>query len=265
MRAAGSTIVGIGLALVVAGCGDSGSAEVTTTRAAETTISLATTTTSEVTTTTTEQPSEPTALRDVEGGTQSGLGWLAEAGVYEAFVDGRTLTLDMPEPFTYIPRRNELLIAPAEVGPGIRIPVIAFAGLDGVVAPDQVGVQHDESTIGDATEPAPDDIATWLEAVSQLETTGLGPIDGEGWDAAVWDLTVNPEAGDTFSCPWGRCIESLVTTENSVYTIGDEFAFRLWQFGGAGQGLYALAQAPPDEADAALDFFDRVLDGLTIE
>lgn len=257
----------MGLVLLATACGNDPAADgVSSTTPPETTTTTEETTSStNPPTTTTTEPPEPTRLRDVEGETRSGIGWLAEPGLYVAYVDGRTITLDLPEAFTYIPRRTDLILAPADIPPGIQIISFALTSLEGVIQAAHVGAPPDDSTVSEVTESAPDLLSDWLDAVSQMNTSSLAAAEGADWVAQAWDMTVDPSAGETFPCPYGNCLATLVPKGAGVYIAGDEFGFRLWQFDGAAEGLYGFAQSPLDELDAAEAFYDMVLSGLKIE
>ncbi len=260
------TVVMVGLVLLATGCGTDSARDHTasTTPPETTTTTTEATTTSPAPTTTTTKP-EPTPLRDVEGETRNGIGWLAEPGIYVAYVDGRTITLDLPEAFTYIPRQTDLIVAPAEISPGIQIISFALTSIDGVIQPDQVGVAPEDSTVSEVTESAPETLSDWLDAVSQMNTSSLAAVEGADWVAQGWDVTVDPDAGETFPCPYGDCVATLVPDGAAVYIAGDAFGFRLWQFDGVAEGLYGFAQAPLDDLETAEAFYAMVLSGLTIE
>lgn len=266
MRERSSRAVCLVVAMVFSACGGGPevAAESSTTVETVTTTSLVTTT-SVAETTTTTAPVEPTPLRDVEGGTRSGIGWLAEPGLYVAYVDGRTVTLDMPEAFTYVPRRTDLILAPADISPGIRIISFALTPIEGVVRADQVGTQHEDSEVNQVTEPAPEALSDWLDNLSQVTTSSPITAEGAGWVADAWDVTVDDEAGETYSCAYGRCIGTLVPKNAAVYVAGHEFGFRIWQFGDAAEGLYGFGQSPLDSLDTANAFYDMVLSALSIE
>lgn len=254
------------VALTAAACGtDTTQDDVSSTTPPDTTTTTTEeTTTSTVPTTTPAEP-EPMPLRDVEGETRNGIGWLADPGLYVAYVDGRTITLDLPEAVTYVPRQSDLILAPADIPPGIRIISFALTPIEGVIQASHVGVQPDESRVSEVTEPAPEVLSDWLDAVSQLNTSSLSAAEGAGWVAQAWDVTVRPAAGETFSCTYGNCVATLVPKGAGAYIAGDAFGFRLWQFDGAAEGLYGFGQAPLEDLEAAEAFYQMVLSGLTVE
>lgn len=263
-------------ALVIAACGgaDSEPEESTSTFA---TIAIASTSTTEATNTTTPSTTSSTeaattttamearSLTDLEGGTANGVGWLAEPGVYEFELEGRTVRIDLAKPFTFVPTGPILTLAPADIpDTGFQINLFSLTGWAGVIPAEQTGIHppHDP-TVPEFTQPIPDSLADWIDTVPQMVSQPGPNYAGEGYSAMSWDISIDPTAGETFACDYGDCVGVLAHEDAGVFVMGDDFGFRLWQFEGAGD-LLGFGQAPLDGLEQAEAFYQMVLDGLSI-
>ena len=227
-----------------------------------------TSTTAESSTTTAPAPAaEARSLSEIEGGTASGVGWLAEPGLYEATVGQYTIRIEMPEAFTYIPTPDRaLVLAPAGIPDnGWQVNLIAFTPFVGVIPADQIGIhQPHDPIVPDAAQPIPQDLSTWLGSINQMTVEAAGTTEGDSFIAHSWNVIVDPESGPTFPCDYGQCLGVLAQEDSGVWVMGDEFGFRLWQFDGAGDGLLGFGQAPLEHLDAADGFYEMVMGGLSL-
>ena len=238
----------------------------TSSTVAPTTTTSTTSTTAAPSTTTTAPVAEARSLSEVEGGTPSGVGWLAEPGLYEATVGQYTIRIDMPEAFTYIPTPGRaLVLAPAGIPDnGWQVNLIALTPFVGVIPADQIGIhQPHDPIVPEIAEPIPQDLSTWLESIAQMTVEAAGATDGDGFTASSWNIIVDPESGPTFPCDYGQCLGVLAQEDSGVWVMGDEFGFRLWQFDGVGAGLIGFGQAPLEDLDGADGFYEMVMGGLS--
>lgn len=267
-------LTALGGAACVAGqdlAGPSSSAPATTTSTTSSTVDATTTTSTATTavpstTTMPEPPADARPLGEVEGGTASGVGWLAEPGLYEAIVGQYTIRIDMPEAFTYIPtQHHSLVLAPADIPDnGWQVNLIAFAPFVGVIPADQIGIhQPHDPIVPEVAEPIPQDLSSWLETIEQMTVEAAGTIEGDSFTAPSWNVTVDPDSQPSFACDYGQCLGVLAQEDSGVWVMGDEFGFRLWQFSGAGAGLIGFGQAPLEQLDMAHGFYEMVMGGLS--
>lgn len=269
------TIAAVGaLALVVASCGGATEAEedsVETTVAVSTNPSITTTTTGPTTTTeppppstaTTTVPAQP--LEDVVGATAANAGgWRVEPGTYAATFDGWSVTLEVTQPVTYLEGEGRLDFGPEQMAESGVPEWLRLGTFVGVIPPEQAGVHapHDP-VVPDYTAGLPDDLGSYLATVPQLLTEEADQVEGDGFTARAWNVSVDPAQGDTFSCFLGSCVSILVSDFGGVYVFGSEAAARVWQFDGAGDGVYGYLQSRPDTFEDTVAIAEMLFENLS--
>ena len=234
-----------------------------------TTVVDATTTTEPPPTTTTEPRCQPSP---VEGTTDDdvGDGRVLPPGCYSTQRWGREVVFEITDPgavlfefpYTFGFTRQGTDLDPLDI--------VLVAEFTGVIPAEQVGSHppHDEP-IGDHMVDVPSDLATWIDSAPQLVVTDSGAYAVEGDRATWWDVEVDASAGDTFSCPYGACVATLVPSppdeQGTNFVMGDEARFRIVQLSGAGEGLFLWIQAAPERFDGTVALADLIIGTLRVD
>lgn len=260
------------MVLLAASCGGTAQpeqeAEPTTTVAAPTTTSppttLALTTTTLPPTTTTTVAAQP--LESVVGGTASDGGWRVEPGIYVASLADMTVILNISEPITYLESTGRLDFGPETIVSSGVPNWISLNTFVGVIPPDQAGVHAPhEPLVPDYTAALPDDVGAYLDTIPHLVVEKADPVEGSGFTAQAWDITVDPTQGNTFSCFLGDCVSVLVSESGGVFVFGSEAAARVWEFEGVGDGVYGFLVSRPDDFEDNLAVAEMIFSGLTFD
>lgn len=266
--------VGAVMALLAVSCGGTTQpeeeAEPTTTVAAPTTTSssppttLAPTTTTLPPTTTTTVTAQP--LEDVVGGTASDGGWRVEPGVYVASLADMTVILNISEPVTYLESTGRVDFGPETIVSSGVPNWISLNAFVGVIPPDQAGVHAPhEPLVPDYTAALPDDLGAYLDTIPHMVVDEAEPVEGNGFRARAWNITVDPTQGNTFSCFLGDCVSVLVSESGGVFVFGSDAAARVWEFEGVGNGVYGFLVSRPDDFDDNVAVAEMIFSGLTFD
>lgn len=275
------TIAAVGaLALVVASCGGSteaGEDSVETTVAITSDPSTTSATTGPTTTTdesTTTEPPPPSTttttllaqpLEDVVGATAANAGgWRVEPGRYVAAFDEWNVTLEIVQPVTYLEGEGRLDFGPEQMVESGVPEWVRLGTFVGVVPPAQAGVHapHDP-VVPTYTADLPDDLGSYLETVPQLVANETDQVEGDGFTARAWNVSVDPAQGETFPCFLGSCVSVLVSEFGGVYVFGSEAAARVWQFEGDGEGVYGYLQSRPDTFEDTVAIAEMLFENLS--
>jgi len=262
-----------GLALVVVSCG--GAAEPVEESASTTSppSTVASPTTTVPPTTTTPPPSSTTTtmmaaqpLEDVLGVTASGSGWHVEPGTYSGAIGDVTVTIDISQPVTYFESSGRLDFGPETIVDSTVPDWVSLNQFVGVIPPEKAG-EHapHEVVVPDYTVDLPDDLGPYLESIPHLVVEEAESIQGIGFTAKSWNVTVDPSQGDTFSCFLGSCVSVLVSESGGVFVFGSDASARVWQFDGDGESIYGYLQSRPGSFEDTVAVAEMLIAGLAIE
>jgi len=237
--------------------------EFTTTSQPPTTTSQATTTSPPAETETTTETISTEPLEGVIGGTASGAGWAVDPGTYSTTFDGRSVILDIEEAVTYLEGDGRLdftELDPVRTGAPEWLRIGTFVG---VIPPGDAGRHADHDPIvPEYTAELPDDLGTYLKTIAQLGVEEAGRIEGNGFSATAWDITVDPSQGSTFQCFLGDCVSVLVSEYGGVYVFGDDASARVWEFDGDGDGVYGYMQSDPDRFEGTVALAEMLIENM---
>ena len=271
------TMAAVGaLAIAVAACGgETGGEDPVETSPTSTSQPSATTTSTEPTTatTTTAPPSTTTttvavrSLEDVVGVTAADpVGWLVQPGRYDAEFNGFRVEFEVSQPIRYLDGEGRLDFA-AEPKGGSDLPEwVRLGTFVGVIPAEMAGVHAPhEPVVPPHTADLPEDLGEYLETVPQLVVEEVGQIEGQGFKARAWNVSVDPAQGNTFSCFLGSCVSALVSEFGGVYVFGSAAAARVWQLDGPGEGVYGYLQSPPEDFENTVAIAEMILESLSFE
>ncbi len=105
----------------------------------------------------------------------------------------------------------------------------------------------------------------YLESIPHMVVEEAGSVEGNGFTARAWDVSVDPSQGDTFSCFLGSCVSVLVSESGGVFVFGSDASARVWQFDGDGVGVYGYLQSHPEVFDDTVAVAEMLIAGLRFD
>ncbi|MEN8238383.1 MAG: hypothetical protein ABFR53_04175 [Actinomycetota bacterium] len=190
---------------------------------------------------------------------------LVESGGYVAQLGDRTLHLTITDPVTLYNTKGQIMLGPEEPGEPFA-ELVVLGEFIGVIPVERSGEHppHD-LLIPEYMVPVPDDFGAYLSSLDPLVVEGEGEYSGDGSTGVYWDLSIDTALGQTYECPFGQCVATLVDEFLGPYMVGTERRFRIVRFSGDGEGVFGFIQSTPEELDDTLALADMLLSGLDFE
>jgi hypothetical protein len=238
--------------------GDAGSDTVAQTSASSATSSTLQppATTSESTGATTTQPLPPVV--DLA----EGRGSVLQEGIHRALPLGSGVGLSVSGPVEMRFHSDDVLALARPDWPEDSISGVGFFLVEGVIPAAEAGIhQPDDLPIPLVTEPTPDDLGTWLESIAQVKITDTGVVsalDGSGeWVA----FEIDPNGGETFSCPSGTACVGLVVGTEGVFAFVPGEQYRMYRFDSLPR-ILAWERADAESTSEVNELMVELIDGL---